>query len=172
MNRIAKIEARGNGLARLFDADGAQIGDLDAWVSYPVGPGDNFIAEIARRLAAVAAPSEPMFKVGDEGLTRGGLRYLVRLTDARGGYPILAEIEASDGTWHCGWRLANGCFASTGEDGNDLMPVRCVPRVSDATVEAARMAVEGNVPCPGKSWFRTAVEADIAHHEAEKEDRA
>ena len=31
------------------------------------------------------------------------------------------------------------------------------------------LAVEGNVPCPGKSWFRTAIEAAIAHHEAEKE---
>ena len=39
-------------------------------------------------------------------------------------------------------------------------------------LEAARMAVEGNVPCPGKSWFRTAVEAAIANHESEREGRA
>ena len=137
MNRIAKIDTCGNNHARLFDADGAQIGGLDAWASCAAGPddsGDTYLAEIARRWPGLPAPSEPLFKPGDEGLTRNGLRYLVRLTDARGSYPILVEIEAGDGAWYTAWRLANGCLDSTGEDSLDLI---LPPRVSDATVEAA-----------------------------------
>ena len=166
MNRIAKIEKTASNAAGLINADGNNIGAIyvggsDLWLA------SDLLGELARRWPGLPTPSEPMFKPGDEGLTRNGLRYLVRLTDARGGYPILVEIEASDGAWYATWRHADGCVYRTGEDSLDLIPPHRPTRVSDEMVAEAIRALSplptGScvVVIPAEEDARASLEFDL-----------
>ena len=173
MNRIAKIEARGNGLAHLFDADGAQIGGLDAWASCAAEPddsGDTYLAEIARRWPspepeAPAVLPNGLPPVGTRGFLRNGWPARVIANDLAGEYPLAIACRKGhrEDDEAVSRRKADGSYHS----GTSSLDIILPPRVSDATVEAAEVAWTKN-----GATLRTAIEAAIAHHIAEQEGRA